>query len=176
MVITIDISPEDFLAYAEACPDKRFDFIDGEIVEVSPKPIHGRIQILLAHLLTLWLEKNPLGVVHSEVLHVLRGKKFIPDISINQPNDDADYFTDPPLLVVEIKSDSQSEEAQRRKARDYLTRGVPLVWLVFPGRGIETWRAGHDPVVLRSGDSLTGDDVLPGFSVGVDRVIGKVTD
>src|SRR5262249_53834298 len=126
MFLPKEMTAEEFLAFAEQHPDKRFDFIDGEMVEVSPKRLHGRVQTILATAFEIYTEHNPVGVVHTEVLHELDGKKFIPDVSIN-PEGDADYFTTPPLLVVEIRSDSQSEEAQRRKARDYIKRGVRMV-------------------------------------------------
>ncbi len=48
MFIQKEMTAEEFLAFAEQHPDKRFDFIDGEMVEVSPKPIHGRKQVIFA--------------------------------------------------------------------------------------------------------------------------------
>lgn len=110
MVLQIrEITPEEFLTFAEQHPDQRFDFEDGEIVEVSPQPLHGRKQIIFGVELEAYTQRNPVGVVYAEVLHVLDGEKFIPDLCINEPSD-AKYLTTPPLFVVEIRSDSQSRE------------------------------------------------------------------
>ena len=170
MFIQREMTAEEFLAYAEQHPDKRFDFIDGEMVEVSPKPVHGRVQMLFGGAFVNYVKDNPVGVVYSEVLHVLNGKKYIPDVCINVPSSD-DYFTVPPLVAVEIRSDSQSKTAQRKKAREYLEHGTKMSILVFPGEAIEVHRAGHDVKVLSFGDMLDGEDVLPGFSVKVDDLL-----
>ena len=161
-----DMTPEEYLEYVALHPETHFDFIDGELVEVTPKRIHGSIQAFLARIFGNYLEGKALGIVHTEVLHVLQGKKFQPDVSINRPTD-ADYFTEPPLVAVEIRSDSQSRVSQRRKARDYTRRGTPLVLLVLPHEGVEVFRPGHQREVLTVDDHLTGYDVLPGFQLAV---------
>ena len=40
------ITPENFITLAEQHPERRFDFMDGEIVEVSPKKVHGQLLAL----------------------------------------------------------------------------------------------------------------------------------
>ncbi len=165
-----EMTPEEYLDYAEQHPDTRFDFIDGELVEVSPKVIHSWIQALLARVFGNFIEDKGLALgVYTEALHALEDRKFQPDVSINTPTD-ADYFTTPPLLAVEIRSDTQSREAQRRKARDYIAHGTPLVLLVMPQESVEVFRPGQDRVVLRSGDTLTGYDALPGFEFPLSRL------
>ena len=161
------ITAEEFLALAEQHPDKRFDFIDGELVEVSPKPWRGRKQAVLAALLENYTQQHPVGVVYTEVLHVLNDEKFIPDVCINEASS-ADYLTTPPLLAVEI---SQSRESQRRKAQAYIRHGARLVILVMPGEQIEVYQPGAEVRVLVAGDTLTVDDVLPGFQLPLDRLL-----
>lgn len=165
-----DMTAEAFLAFAEQHPDKRFDFVDGEMVEVSPKRLHGRVRAILAAAFATSIQQHPIGEVHTEVLHELNGQKFIPDVSINEPSD-ADYFTTPPIVAVEIRSDSQSAEAQRRKARDYIKHGTRMVILILPGKAVEVYRPGRKTLVLKAGDTLDGDDVLPGFSIAVDKLL-----
>lgn len=170
MLVQRQMTPEEFLAYAEQHPDKRFDFIDGEMVEVSPKPVHGRIQMALGGGFLNYTKDHPIGIVYSEVLHILDGEKYIPDVCINIPSTD-DYFTTPPLVAVEIRSDSQSKTAQRKKALEYIQHGVKLSILIFPGENIEVYFAGQDVKVLTYGDTLSGGDVLPGFSIAVDEIL-----
>jgi Uma2 family endonuclease len=171
MLFQKEMTAEEFLLYAEQHPDKRFDFIDGEMVEVSPKAIHGRIQALFAGAFIDLTRNNPIGVVYTEVLHILGGKKYIPDVCINIPTTE-DYFTEQaPLVAVEIRSDSQSKPAQRKKAAGYLKHGVKLSILVFPGECIEVFRPNQAVQVLSGDDVLEGGDVLPGFKVAVKDLI-----
>jgi Uma2 family endonuclease len=165
------MTAEEFITFAEQHPDKRFDFIDGEIVEVSPKPLHGMMQVRLAVALDAYNQQQPLGVVYTEVLHVLNGEKFIPDVAINQATT-ADYLTEPPLIAVEIRSDSQSRESQRRKAQAYIQHGTPLVVLVFPGEGFEVFRPGQATLVLSLDDMFDGGAELPGFMLPVRDILG----
>ena len=170
MLLQKEMTAEEFLIYADQHPDKRFDFIDGEMVEVSPKAIHGRIQALFAKLLAIYTDKNPIGVVYTEVLHVLDGKKFMPDICINTATTE-DFFTTPPIVAIEIRSDSQSKAAQRNKAIEYIEHGVMMSILVFPSECLEVYRPRRNKVVLSGDDVFNGDDVLPGFTVAVKDVI-----
>jgi Uma2 family endonuclease len=170
MIIQKEMTAEEFLIFAELHEDKRFDFIDGEIVEVSPTPVHSRKQVILANALELYTEQHPIGVVYTEVLLVLNGEKFLPDVCVAAETD-ASYLTTPPLLVVEIRSESQSRESQRRKARDYIRLGVKMVGLVLPGENVEVFLPGREALVLSVDDVLDGEDVLPDFRLPLSRIL-----
>jgi len=165
-----EMTAEEFLAYEEAHEFQKFDFIDGEIVEVSPKFEHGRIQNEFGRKFGNWLEQNPIGTSVTEVLHVLGGEKMMPDVCIHVSGTTS-YYTTAPLVAVEIRSDSQSRPAQRKKALAYLAHGTRLAIAVFPGEGLEVYRPNHEPVILTYGDTLEGYDVLPGFSVKVNGLL-----
>ena len=175
MLLQREMTAEEFLTYADQHEDKRFDFVDGEMVEVSPKAIHGGIQSTFAIKFGIYLEREPdVGKnykVYTEVLHVLGGKKMMPDVCIHVRTSD-DYFNEvPPLVAVEIRSDSQSKAAQRRKALAYIDNGVKLSILVFPGEGLEVYQADQAVKSLTVGETLDGGDVLPGFAVAVDELL-----
>lgn len=170
MFLHKEMTAEEFLSYAEQHADKRFDFIDGEMVEVSPKAVHAGIQATFAVEFGIYLRQNPIGKVYTEVLLVLNGIKMMPDVCIHHPTT-ADYLTTPPLVTVEIRSDSQSKRARQRKALAYIENGVKMSILVFPGEYIEVYFAGQDVITLTYGDTLTGQDVLPGFKVSVDNLL-----
>jgi len=170
-----EMSIDELFAYIEQHPDKRFKFSDGELVEVSPKPLHGRLQSDLTILLGKWLEDYPIGTLHTETLHVLDGKMFIPDISVNSEKaDDRNYFDVPPLLAVEIRSDSQSRASQRRKAVDYITCGTPAVLLIMPDEQIELFTAStqDNPHVYKPGQTLADIPNLPGLQIDAAAVLG----
>ncbi len=165
-----EMTPEEFLIYADQHDDKRFDFIDGELVEVTPNDVHGRIQLELGTEFTLYLRQHPIGTAYSEVLHILGGEKMMPDVCIHVTGT-VDYFTTAPLVAVEIRSTSQSKPAQRKKALAYLKNGTKMSIVVFPGEWLEVHRPNREPLKLSYGDVLDGDDVLPGFSVKVDGLL-----
>ncbi len=52
------------------------------------------------------------------------------------------------------------------KARRYLDAGARLAWIVCPRRRqVDVWHPGDTaPKTLAIGDTLDGEDVIPGFS------------
>src|ERR1044071_8826080 len=107
MFVQREITAEAFLAFAEQHPDKRFDFIDGEVVEEWRKPRQGRIQAAIGAEIVNYAEQHLNLTAYLTALHVLGDEKFMPDVCVNEYSE-ADYLTTPPLFVVEIRSDSQS--------------------------------------------------------------------
>jgi Uma2 family endonuclease len=73
--------------------------------------------------------------------------------------------------VVEIRSDTQTRESQRRKMRAYIKHGVKMGVLVLPGEAVEVYRPGREAVVLTVNDVLDGDDILPGFQLPLNRIL-----
>lgn len=170
MFLQREMTAKEFLSYAGQHPEKRFDFMDGEMVEVPPKAVHAGIQATFTVEFGIYLKQHPIGKVYTEVLLVLNGVKMMPDVCIHQPTSD-DCLTTPPLVTVEIRSDSQSKRAQQRKAINYIENGVKMSILVFPGENIEVYFAGRDVKVLTYGDTLNGEDILPDFSILVDELL-----
>jgi len=61
-----------------------------------------------------------------------------------------------------------SAEELSDKMREYLERGVRLVWIVEPAkRRVTVFRSPDDKYVLDDKATLTGDEVLPGFACKV---------
>ena len=79
-----------------------------------------------------------------------------------------------PDLAVEVASPSQDADAMAAKARAYFAGGTQLVWVIWPqARHIDVWspdRLDGPAATLNIGDSLDGEDVVPGFSYPVARV------
>lgn len=119
------MTAEEFLAFAEQNPDKRFDFIDGEMVKIWPKPLNGRIQAILISVLSIYNQQNPIGVVYTETLHVLNGEKFIPDVCINVATDD-DYLTAPRWLPSKFAPTPNPEP--HSGAKPVITSGTAQKW------------------------------------------------
>ena len=163
---------------------KHYYLIDGELFcEMSPGHLHGRLAVLISHLLFVYAEANDLGDVTSEVGHFPiddRHTVLLPDIAFHRKEDappatHEKFVSRMPDLAVEISSPSNSLSELRRKAAVYLANGTERVWLVLPQRaGVEVWHLGPDDepaseFVARDG-GLTGEPVLPGFTLDLQRL------
>ena len=174
MVAHTQITVDAFLELVENNPDKRFDITaTGEVVEVSPKRIHSQIQVRFAVLFSDYLANNPLGTdyeVLTECLHEIGGWLCQPDVSIDLKGKDEIVMT-PPLVAVEIKSDSNTYKDQRAKAQRYVELGTKMVILTFAEKQlIEVYQVDMDDQILTVDDVLDGGDILLGFQVAVKDI------
>ena len=80
----------------------------------------------------------------------------------------------PPLapdFVVELLSPSDSLETAQAKMQEYCENGVRLGWLIDPdSRQVEIYRSGKAVEVQTSPQSLSGEDVLPGFVLDLSEI------
>ena len=166
---------------------KRVYLIDGELYwDMPPGFAHGRIDALVTHLLLTFVEKHDLGFVTVETGHHPASDSdtlLAPDVAFirkqaSPPPDHDKFVPRMPDLAVEIKSQSNTLAALRRKAAVYLANGTELVWLVLPERaGVEVWRRGAEGQSTRSwvarDENLTGEPVLPGFTLDLRRLFPR---
>lgn len=81
---------------------------------------------------------------------------------------DEGFCTTVPDLVVEVTSPNDLHDDVEEKLDEWLAAGVRVVWVVQPvNRTIRVHRADGGYAFLREADTLTGDDVLPGFTCPV---------
>jgi Uma2 family endonuclease len=84
------------------------------------------------------------------------------------------YLATIPELVVEVVSKNDTAPYTARKVEDYLRAGVRIVWVADPQRGtVIVHRAGEPPQVLRTGDVLTLEELIPGFALPVERALAQ---
>lgn len=73
-----------------------------------------------------------------------------------------------PELVAETVSPFDLTYSSLAKVRECFAAGVRQVWLVFSNVGqVYVYTASNAVRVLSLGDTLTADDLLPGFAVAV---------
>ena len=133
------------IAEFERIPDppdgSRLELVRGEIVVMPPpQGAHGfccaQITILLGSYVKQaklgWVVSNDTGVILERDPDTLRG----PDVAFwsitRQPTRPKGYLDIPPDIAVEVPSPSDRRKDVRDKIKDYVTNGVPLVWLVDP--------------------------------------------
>lgn len=153
--------------------EKRFEFIEGEIIEAPSNPFSSEIAILIASAILAFVRPRGLGRVTGEGAgYVVAGQKLAPDVAFVSSARQAQlaqegYNPVPPDLAVEVVSPTDRQPEIRRKLAFYAQDGV-LVWLVYPQhKRIEVY-APDQPVEIRYvGDTLTGGSVLPDFVLPV---------
>jgi Uma2 family endonuclease len=82
-----------------------------------------------------------------------------------------------PNLVLEVVSPGDTAEELDDKIDDYLRAGVSLIWVAMPARRhVQVVRPGGNWSRLTADDMLTGEEVLPGFSVRVGDLFLPVVE
>lgn len=73
-----------------------------------------------------------------------------------------------PDFVVEIRSPSDTLTDLRTKMLEYLKNGALLGWLIDPLEfRVYVYRANHDPVILKNPETVSGEPLLPGFTLNL---------
>ena len=84
-----------------------------------------------------------------------------------QKNKDG-YLEVPPDLIVEVLSPYDRWSNVTQKLREYFAIGVRLVWVADPEAAVVfAYRSLTDMREFKTEDTLTADEVLPGFSASV---------
>lgn len=73
--------------------------------------------------------------------------------------------------MIDVVSPNDEAADVNEKVREYLAAGVLLVWVVYPeSRSINVYRASANNSQLSETDVLSGEDVVPGFSLPVREI------
>lgn len=76
-----------------------------------------------------------------------------------------------PDFVVELRSSSDRLPSLQEKMAEYIENGARLGWLLDPQqRQVEIYRSGAAVERLENPDELSGEELLPGFSLNLRRV------
>ena len=170
--------------------DMRYELIDGELVEMAPTNfLHSIVGSRINLYLRAFAMEHDLGEVSTESGHYFRFNRFTllgPDIAFvsndRLPRDLPESFADfMPDLAVEVLSPSNTPAEMNRKTDIYLRSEVRLVWIVNPReKSVEVFRLGADDRIesetLTENESLSGEDVLPGFTLPIANLFPKPRD
>lgn len=78
-----------------------------------------------------------------------------------------------PDFVVELRSKTDSLKDLRAKMQEYIENGAQLGWLIDPqNKRVEIYRLGQAIEVLENPSTLSGESVLPGFTMNLSRIWG----
>lgn len=75
-------------------------------------------------------------------------------------------------FVVEWRSPSDALKTLQDKMQEYIDNGAKLAWLIDPKREVvEIYRPNQEVEVLESPNSVSGEDVLPGFVLDLAQIM-----
>lgn len=170
------IDPDDLLRTPEG---DRYELVHGRPVEKDMGAKSDRISLRIGGLLDQFCLRTKVGFAFgsstgyqcfpSDPTTVRK-----PDASVvatgRLPDDRAPggHIKLAPDLAVEVVSPNDVAEEVEVKVLEYLTAGVRLVWVVFPdAKDVHVRRINGTFDVLTESDTLSGEDVVPGFTCKV---------
>jgi Uma2 family endonuclease len=169
-----EVTPEELLAMPDG---GHYELIDGELRERNVGALSNLVTIRVSTMLENhcrphdlgWLfsseqgyqcfPEKPRRVRRADVSFIRRERYSLEEI------ESIGFMTIAPDLAVEVvsRNDLASEDVEE-KVDEYILAGVRLVWVVYPvTRTVYVIRGDGTGYRLRSGDELTGEDVIPGF-------------
>jgi Uma2 family endonuclease len=150
------------------------ELVDGELVRMSPSFLpEARVVRTVQRILDNFVFPRHLGEIFGPDLgyELTPHRVRAPDVSFVSAEKFAAYGNPQefakvvPDLAVEVISPEVKYGYLQRKIRDYFEAGVRLLWIVDPAlQTVTVHRSPVDLRVLTTADTLSGEDVLPGFS------------
>ena len=96
---------------------------------------------------------------------------FVSNERVAQIGDPVQFLDVAPDLAVEVLSPDDADADTQEKIEEYLRAGVRMVWIVDPDRRtVSIHRPSSGRALLGQDGTLTGEDVLPGFSIPVSTI------
>ena len=179
----IELTREQFFRFCQLNRDVRIERdAEGGIAVMSPTggETGARCGRLLAAVLR-WADDDGSGVAFdsSTGFELPDGAVRSPDVAWVRrvrlariaPEDRRGFLPLCPDFVVELLSPSDSRPAVERKMEEYRENGARLGWLLDPDhRSVTIYRAGGGAERRHRRDSVTGEEVLPGFVLSLSAI------
>lgn len=162
----------------------RYELLRGELVTMSPAGSqHGDLAMGLGARMRIFAEDHALGTVYAAEtgfrIESNPDTVLAPDVGFVRADRLPEgrlpigYFPGAPDLVVEVVSPSDGASYIYAKIIKWLDHGAQLVWVVEPGtQAVLVYRADGSVSLLKVGDALDGEKVLPGFTYSLARLFG----
>jgi Uma2 family endonuclease len=159
-----------------------YELDNGRLVIMAPPgDLHGAVELNVGAQLKVQGEQRGLGKARSGDVGVILWRHpdrvvgadavFIANRNLPLQLSPEGYLETLPDLVFEVRSKNDSVPAVQRKVNDYLRAGVRVVWVADPeAQTVTAHRPGCEPEVLGPDDTLTVEDVIPGFRMAVRDV------
>jgi Uma2 family endonuclease len=172
-----------------ALPDDghHYEIVNGELLDMGNSgALHGYVCSLLLAALMGYILPKKLGVIldSSTAFNMKNGNRRSPDIAffakerlqgmVELPSG---FLEGAPDLAVEVLSPGNTIEEMEDKIREYFENGSRLIWVISPNQHyVMVYRSAQEPDrLLKSIDSLDGEEVVPGFTFPVADLFQKLS-
>lgn len=182
--LMINLTDDQFFELCQNNRDYRFErSAYGELIIMPPTGSEtSNRNIELSFQLQAWSRQNNLGIAFdsSGGFILPNGANRSPDaswIKIERwntltPEQQGKFAPICPDFVVELLSPSDSLPTTRNKMQEYIDNGAKLGWLLNrKSQQVEIYRPGQPVEILPSPTSLSGENVLPGFSLKLQGIL-----
>jgi Uma2 family endonuclease len=196
--LKLRVTPEEFARLCQLNRDLRLELTkDGELIVMPPTGGEtGKRNINIAADVVIWNRQTGLGEAFDSStgydFSAFGGKNPSPDVSWIEKSrlegiDISGFIPVVPDFVIELRSKSDPLKDVRAKMEEYRRVGVRLGWLINPQQQplgathaeeasarlhpqVEIYRLEQDVEVLEAPVSLSGEDVLPGFTLDLRSI------
>ena len=159
----------------------RCELVRGELIMMAPAGFeHGEIGMHIGTILRSFVTPRKLGVVvgADTGFQIARNPDTVraPDAAFVRADRVAGkrpraFFQGAPDLAVEVVSPGDRAREVLAKVHEWLDAGCRVVWVVDPRtRSIAVHQSRAEVAVLRSSETLSGGDLLPGLTVPVGEI------
>jgi Uma2 family endonuclease len=181
----LKLTTEQFYQLCQENPDLKLERnAQGKLIIMPPTGGEtGRSNVNLIVQLATWNERNQLGEVFdsSTGFTLPNGADRSPDVSwVEKSRWDSltklqkeKFIPLCPDFVIEIRSPSDRLTQVQQKMQEYLDNGCRLSWLINRKKQeVEIYRLGEAVEILKSPQTISGENVLPGFMLNLTKIWG----
>lgn len=175
---TVGLSNEQFHNLCQSNENYRIEqTAQGELLIMAPVgAISGNRESEFNADIVIWNRQTQLGKVFSSstIFNLPNGGKRSPDVAwiVNERwesltlEEQEKFASICPDFVIELRSRTDSLRQLQEKMQEYLNSGLRLGWLINPqNQQVEIYRQNQPIEILELPTTLSGENVLPGFTL-----------
>jgi Uma2 family endonuclease len=180
---TLKLTDEPFYQLCVTNPEQPLELTAQGVLIVMP-PVggeSGKREFRLSGQLFTWNEASELGEAFSSstIFKLPLGSKRSPDVAWIErsrweaisPEEQERFPPIAPDFVIELRSRTDNLSDLQQKMAEYQANGVRLGWLINPQQQqVEIYRLGQEVEVIQSPMALSGENVLPGFILDLQKI------
>jgi Uma2 family endonuclease len=175
------LTAEEFFRLPEPEDGSQLELVRGEVITMTPPGgMHGVACSNSNRIIGNFVHDHKLGTVACNDTGFIteRGPDSVrgPDVAYWSKQSlkavPLGFIEAAPDLIVEVLSPSNTKKHIRAKLREYFAKGVRLVWVLAPeDRTLTTYRTLDEGRLLHESATVTGEDVLPGFTCRISDLL-----